>query len=362
MDTKRRPSRSRVTAKDVATSADVSASTVSRVLSGKASSFISEETCQRVREAAARLGYSPHPIARALRGKGTNLLGVIVREIADPFFAKFIAVLSAQAREVGYHVILVHARSDPGEALQATAILDARQWCNGMLFLGDLRDDEAALQSMLRDYGAIVALCRGPAPASVPTINSDNRGGMRLLLDHLYELGHRRLAFIDAGWLGDIKERREAFVRYLSERNLAVLPEWMQVESNDADGGCRAMHRLLALSPRPTAVVASDDAVAIGALKAAGDAGLRVSDDISVVGFDDIEMARFVSPPLTTVRQPIEKMCHQALQMVLSLIDGQVIADDGMLVQMTPELIVRRSTGPVPAGQNAGLPNPDVRC
>jgi len=341
--------------------AGVSASTVSRVLNDKTAPFISEKTCQRVREAAAQLGYSPHPIARALRGKDTNLLGVIVREIADPFFAEFIAVLTAQARELGYHVVLSHARSDPGEALQVTAMFDTRQWCDGMLVLGDLRDDEDALQSMLRDYRAIVALCRGPAPASVPTVNSDNRGGMRLLLDHLYDLGHRRLAFIDVGWVGDTGERRDAFVHYLSERNLTVLPEWMQVESNDADGGCRAMHRLLALSSRPTAVVAADDAVAIGALRAAGDAGLRVPDDISIVGFDDIGMARFVSPPLTTVRQPIEKMCHQALEMVRSLIDGQAIPDDGMLVQMTPELIVRRSTGPVPADQNADLPNLDVK-
>jgi LacI family transcriptional regulator len=345
---KGKSTRPMVTAKDVAVLAGVSQSTVSRVLNNKTSQLISEETAQRVREAAAQLGYSPNPIARALRGKRTNLLGLVVREIADPFFAKFIEVLSAQARDENYHVVLSHAHSDPGEALHMASVLDGRQ-CDGVLLLGDLRDDRAVLQTMLRHNRAIVALCRGSQFVSVPTVNCDNRGGMRLLLDLLYELGHRRLAFIDGGWLGDIRERREAFLDYLSERNLTLSPEWIQAEVNDSDGGYRVMRALLNLSPRPTAVAASDDVMAIGALKAAADAGLRVPADISIVGFDDIEMVRFVSPSLTTVRQPIEEMCRRAIQLLLDMIDGQVIPDDEMLVQTPPELIVRESTGPVPA-------------
>lgn len=347
MGAKTKSSRSRVTAKDVAALAGVSRSTVSRVLSDKASPFIGEKTNQRVREVAAQLGYSPDPIARALRGKRTHLLGLIVREIADPFFAKFVAILSAQARDAAYHVVLGHARSDPGEALEMTGMLDTRH-CDGVILLGDLKDDETTIQRIFEENSAIVALCRGRAPALIPTINCDNSRGTQMLLDLLHKLGHRRFAFVDAGWLGDVKERRETFTRYLSEQNLENSPERIQVETNDAYGGYRAMRRLLDLSPRPTAVVAATDAMAIGVLKAASDAGSQVPDDLSIVGFDDIDMAHFVSPPLTTIRQPVEEMARQALRMILNLIDGQTIPKERMHIRMMPELVVQQSTGLAP--------------
>jgi DNA-binding LacI/PurR family transcriptional regulator len=346
--TLKKPS-SRITAKDVAQVVGVSASTVSRVLNGATAPLISEETSQRIYKAAAELGYTPDPIARALRSKRTNLIGLIVREIADPFFARFVAQLSTQARDLGYQIILGHAYSDPGQALRMSSVFDSRH-CDGVLILGDLRDDEGALHSMVQQTQSIVALCRGQAPSGVATVNADNTSGARALLDLLYDLGHRQIAFIDGGWLGDVQERREAFVTYVAERHLPTFDGQIQVEDNSMEGSYRAMRRLLEQPVRPTAVMASDDLMAVGALRAAHEAGVRVPDEISVVGFDDLEIARFITPTLTTARQPVEEMSRYALQLLSDLINGTLVVPSEMHIQLPPELIVRESAGPALQG------------
>ena len=335
------------TARDVARLARVSQSTVSRVLNDSENHLISVSTSERVRAAATELGYSPHPLARALRGKHTQLIGLIVREIEDPFFAKFISNLSIQARERGYQIVLGHAHSDPSQALQMTAILETRH-CDGVLLLGDLRDDGAATDQILKNNHAVIALCRGHSRAPVPTINSDNRAGMALLLEHLYALGHRRMAFVSGGWLGDIRERQEAYQSFVHCRGLETRAEYVQTDINESAGGYRSMRRLLALPTPPTAVIAADDLMAIGVLKAAADAGLHVPQDISVTGFDDIEMAQFTTPALTTVRQPIEAMSRQALEWLVRLINDEAISEAEAFTMVQPELIVRQSSGAVP--------------
>ena len=344
-DFKRR--KGRVTARDVADLVGVSPSTVSRVLNNSKNNLISEKTRQRVIEVANQLGYTPDPIARALRGAQSNLLGLIVREIADPFFAAFISEISIQARALNYHLVLGHAQSDPEEALTMTDVLDTRH-TDGVIILGDLQDDEAALQEMLKGKHAVVAVSRGPSPASLYTVNADNYAGTFELLDHLYALGHRRFGFVDGGWLGDIRERREAFIKYMETRNLHIAPGWIQTQPNTAEGGYRAACAFIDLAERPTAIFAADDIMAIGLLKALTDAGLRVPDDFSVVGFDDIELAKYFCPALTTMRQPIDEMSRQVLSLVLELINEPDLQREQTMIQIPPVLMVRESTGPAP--------------
>jgi LacI family transcriptional regulator len=339
--------RKRITAADVAAATGVSTSTVSRVMNDVEAPFISAKTRLLVRTIAQEMGYTPNPLARALRLRRTHQLGLIVREIADPFFSEFIDSLSSQARDIGYQMILGHAHSDASEGLIMKEVLDARQ-TDGLFILGDLRDDEPALQEMIRSNPAVVALCRGTALSAVPTINVDNRTGIRLLLDYLYDLGHRCFALIDGGWLGDIRERQNVFLEFIIERDLTMRDEWIWRTTNDAEGGYHAMESLLSLATVPTAVLASDDVMAIGALKAASVRGVRVPRDVSVVGFDDISIARFVSPSLTTVRQPVEAMCSRALEIILGLIDQSLEVEEHLLIQLPPELIVRDSAGPPP--------------
>jgi LacI family transcriptional regulator len=342
------PRGTRPTARDVALLAGVSPSTVSRVLNDAGTALISRNTCQRVRTAAAQLGYSPHPLARALRGKHTQLIGLIVREIDDPFFAGLISELSTQARELGYQIVLGHAQSDASQALEMSAVLETRH-CDGVLLLGDLRDDGQATAAILQSNRAVVALCRGRSRSAIPTVNSDNIAGMTQLLEHLHGLGHQRLAFISGGWLGDIGEREETFREFVDAHGLPTLPAYVQTEGNSMEGGYRALQKLIALPTPPTAVVASDDMMAVGALKAAAEAGLRVPADLSIAGYDDIPITRFTHPALTTVHQPVALMSKRAVRKLLDLIADHEPPDGGWTTSVAPELVVRDSTGPAPA-------------
>jgi LacI family transcriptional regulator len=167
-----------------------------------------------------------------------------------------------------------------------------------------------------------------------------------MLIAHLKDLGHIRLAFVDGGWIGDIRARRETFLKLGDEAQAKYA--WMMAESNNPCGGYQAMKQLLALVPRPTAVLASDDSTAIGVLKAIYDEGLRVPEDISVTGFDDIDIARYTTPALTTIRQPIDEMARQSLQLLIDQIGGTPTPEEKLFNELDPEMVIRESTGPVP--------------
>jgi LacI family transcriptional regulator len=238
-------------------------------------------------------------------------------------------------------------RSDPQIALEIKDVLDIRH-TDGIFFLGDLKDDKSALESILQDKSEVIALCRSPSTVPLHIVNVDNVAGIRALLDHLKDLGHRRIGFIGGGWPGDIQTRRTAFLTIINELGLPFSPDWLGNESNNSKGGYEAMKRLIELPNRPTAILAADDVMAIGALKAASDHGIRVPDDISVTGFDDIEMAQYFCPSLTTVQQPIKEMSRKAIELMLDLISGHYTGDSKNIIQIAPKLIIRESTGPVP--------------
>lgn len=336
----------RVTAKDIAALAGVSQSTVSRVLgSEEKSSLISEETALRIKKIAKREGYSPNPIARALRGEKTNLIGLIVREIADPFFAGVIEELSSGFRQLGYNVILGHVHSDPAQAMQITRVLDSRQ-CDGMIFLGDLNDDMKLMNLILEENHPAVTMCRGTPAEHIPSINCNNVSGTWMLIHHLLGLGHKEFAFIDGGSIGDIRERRMTFSQ-LEDQYPDLSLTIIKAETNTFEGGYKAMRTLLEGPNLPTAIMAADDSMAVGVLYAINDAGLHVPEHISVAGFDDIELSHYTIPALTTIKQPVKEMAREAIDMLIRLIDKQPLTDLEMNVSLEPSLIIRKSTGPV---------------
>jgi LacI family transcriptional regulator len=339
----------RVTVRHVASAVGVSASTVSRALSGgPGSELISEETRRKVREAALQLGYSPSPIAQALRGGRSNLIGLILREIADPFFARLSQELITCARDAGYQIVLGYAHGDPDKALNVGSVLDTRH-IDGAVVMGDLTNNEKVLTTLLSTVPAAVGLCRGASLPGLFTVNVDNVAGIEALLTHVYDLGHRRVAYLDGGLIGDIQERRQAFLSGASRRGLDVPPEYVQDAADSLAGGYQSMRRILTLPQRPTAVIASDDMIAIGAIKASLDAGLSVPNDISITGFDDIEMAQYSYPSLTTARQPTRRLVEQTLSSLLTLIGEQRLPDTDSIVRIPPKLIVRQSTAAPPA-------------
>lgn len=333
-----------VTMRDIARATNLSQSTVSRVLNRTPTIVpIAEETRQRVMATAMALGYRPNPLARALRGANTMLLGLIVRDITDPFFAGAIEAVTSAAASRGYNVVLGHAHARADEAITLWGVLEARH-CDAILLLGDTRDQPRLLQDLAGAHVPVVALWQGTQSPGVPSVRVANDAGIRSILDHLIELGHRRIAFLGGSRLGDIKEREDTFVKHLARLREPLREGYVQHGANEPATSVAALERLLALPEPPTAVVASTDVLAVGLLHAAYERGVRVPDQLSITGFDDIPVAEFTVPALTTVRMPVREIVEQAVRMAL---DDPEHAREVPPPVLEPALVVRASTGPV---------------
>lgn len=337
-----------VTMRDIARATDLSQSTVSRILNRTPTLVpIAEGTRERVIATAMALGYRPNPLARGLRGASTMLLGLIVRDITDPFFAGAIEAVTMAASSRGYNVVLGHAHARVDEAITLWGVLEARH-CDAILLLGDTSDQPRLLQDLANAHVPVVALWQGTQATDIGSVSVDNRAGIRAVLDHLTGLGHRRIAFLGGRRLGDIKEREEAFVNYYAELREPLREGYVQHGVNDPETGVAALDRLLALPEPPTAVVAATDVLATGLLHAGHARGLRVPEQLSVTGFDDIPFAAFTVPALTTVRMPMREIVEQAVHMVLDEPDTA----PGNTQVLQPSLVVRASTGRLAAGSS----------
>jgi DNA-binding LacI/PurR family transcriptional regulator len=333
----------RPTMKEISQIAGVSQSTVSRILSGTEFRVpIAPRTRERVLKAVADLGYTPNPLARALRGARSALLGLIVRDVADPFFALAIEAITAEARRRGYGVVLGHARARAKDAAAFQETL-ATWHGDGTILLGDLRDEPGLLAHLLGRELPLVGLCQGSRAPRIPVVNVDNAAGTRLALEHLHDLGHRRIAFVQGGWMGDGRERLRAYRAFMREHDLPVPSGYVRDSDNSLAGGLDAGLAALALSQPPTAIFAASDVVALGVLKAAASRGVQVPDELSVVGFDDIPFAAYAVPSLTTVRQPIDEMARLAVEQVLECVDKTTTRPVHRTRLVQPTLIVRES-------------------
>lgn len=337
--------------KDIAAASGVSQSTVSRVLTGAPTVVpINEATRQRVLETARTMRYRPNPLARALRGSRTMLLGVIVREIMDPFFAGAIEAVSFEARQRGYNVVLGHAHGRTDEALAVTAVLETRHW-DAIIVLGDTSDQPRLMEELRLADVHVVCLWQGSGIVQgVHTVTVDNSAGISGLIDHLIGLGHQRLAFISGGFaegrlLGDIGERRGAFIHRLAAERIDAPAAYMREGPNNMKGGAEAFEALMSLPVRPTAIVASTDVLATGALHAAYRGGIAVPGEVSIVGFDDLPMAAFTNPPLTTMRNPISEMAQVGVRLAIDAMDDR---EAPALQVIAPSLVRRESSGPAP--------------
>lgn len=336
-----------VTMNDVAAAAGVAQSTVSRILNDTPQLVrVSPATRERVLAIADALGYRPDPIARALRGAPTMLIGAVVRDITDWFFAPAVEALSSQARGYGYSVVLAHARATADEALKLTAILEARH-CDAIVLLGDFRGERRLVEDLRGVQAHVVGLWQGSEERSrpFPTAGVDNRSGIRAALEHLVNLGHERIAYIGADRLGDMEERRAAYVEYLKEIGATTPSGYVQLVPNRIDGGGLALSALLEQTPRPTAILAACDVLALGVLRAAYERRIVIPDALSIVGFDDIPQTAVSIPSLTTVRMPIAEIVAAGLE--LGVGDKQWTGE-GIAPRLVfqPSLIVRQSTGP----------------
>jgi DNA-binding LacI/PurR family transcriptional regulator len=339
-----------VTMKDVAAAAGVAQSTVSRILNDAPSGIsVSEETRSRVLAMASELGYRPHPFARALRGAPSMLLGAVVRDITDPFFALAVEALSIEAKERGYSVVLGHAAAKADEALALTAILETRH-CDAIVLVGDFRGERRLVEDLRDAQIRVVGLWHGSERSArpFPTVIVDARAGIHAALKHLTSLGHRRIAFVGNASRYVIRDRQVAYQEYLASADVVTPEAYIRHVPNAIGGGELALSALLALAQPPTAILAATDLLAMDLIHAACARGVPVPGRLSIVGFDDMPFASATIPSLTTVKMPIGEIVAAGVELAVG--DGAWAAGGGQeppRVVFKPKLIVRRSTAAI---------------
>jgi LacI family transcriptional regulator len=324
----------------VAKAAGVSIATASRTLTG-VDYPVTPETRQKVLKAAKELGYRPNLIARSLRLEQTFTIGIIVENILSPFIPPIIRGIQERLKQHDYVSITLDSNWDPMVETEAIERLGMRQ-IDGIIFV----------ESYLRSSDEVLALIDKPHLFVHRLFNSlgdnsvvpDDRYGARIAVKHLLELGHRCIALINGPEEWDAAANRLAgYQEELAAWGIPFDPEIVKQGDWQVESGYSATQQLLAARERPTAVFAANDLMALGVSYATQEAGLKVPDDIAIVGYDDRDFAGFVRPALTTVQMPCEKMGHAAAESLLSLIRGEVKAIEPILVR--GELIVRQSCG-----------------
>jgi len=336
------PTPRRVTIIDVARAAGVSIGTASRVLNQRGGEIkISEETRNHVLEAARQLGYRPNPFASALRTQRTGVIGIIVRDMCDPFLSLLAREVQKVARAQGVDVLMAHAEYDLEIVGHHLAFMHSH-WFDGLLLLGDMPGDQAIINELQKTSTPFVAVARGEE-TSPPMVNVDETAATRLGLDYLTGLGHRRIAFLGNLEHGGVQERLVLFRRYFAERGLALPEEYVRTCANSRGAALACAQSLLTLPQPPTALFCATDLAALGAISGAQRLGRRVPDDISIVGFDDIEGAADSFPALTTIRQPVGEMAAAAVGLLMGFIDGTQTAEAEHRVLVAPRLMVRQS-------------------
>lgn len=327
-----------VTIKDVAREAKVSVATVSRALNGHEN--VADAVRKRVLRVAGELRYSPHHAARSLSSRRTHTIGVVLPDLYGEFFSELVRGIDQVARERGLHLLVSSYHGNPEE--QGAALLAMRGRVDGLLVMSPFVGNAAFLTENLSPAIPAVLMNTDLPSGGHVAVRIDNYGGARAMTDHLLASGHRRIAFI-AGPEDNFDARER--LRGYRDALAAGLPEaepWVLAGDFDEASGDCAGRALLAGQSRPDAVFAANDMMALGCLYAFNQAGVQVPEDISLAGFDDIPLARYVHPALTTMRVDIADLGGRALRALLDPEREQNASSTQ--APLAPELVVRDSS------------------
>lgn len=330
---------SRVTMADVAREAGVSLMTVSRVVNNKGE--ISQATRQRVLQIIEQLGYRPSAIARGLATQRTGTLGLVVPDIANPFFSDLARGAEDKSYAAGYNIFLCNTKEEPQREVSTLESL-AEKRVDGLLVCSSRLADDP-LRAALSHHPVVVLVNRQlPGYDLAGTVCVDDVTGGRLATEHLLQSGHRAVGFLagpPTSHSGHL--RAEGYRAALDAAGLSHHEHRVRHCSSDVSGGREIARELLAERPELTALFCYNDLVAVGALQACMDLNRRVPDDVAIVGFDDIFLAALVTPPLTTCQTPRYDLGIQAMEVLLDRIGGCLNGCEDIVFQ--PELIVRAS-------------------
>jgi LacI family transcriptional regulator len=343
----------RPTQVDVAKRAGVSRATVSYVINGLANGrvTISEETRHRVLEAVAELGYVPDARAQSLRSGDTNTIGLIVPDIRNPHFWEHAEGVEQEARASGYNLLLTDTALNDEYAEDIFKNLSRRR-IDGLIMMGGFIDQSKEakdiLTKLLKRRLPIVELIDHDVDYEVDFVMSDYRAATREVMSYLLSLQHRRIGLIYGVAAPALAEDRlQPYQESLLAAGLPLDQELIARCGPTIEDGFQAALQLLRLPVRPTALIAINDLLAVGALRAAGDLGLNVPRDLSLVGYDDIHMAKYLTPRLTTVSKDAVKVGREAVRLLLARIEEP--NRPAQKLDMPIRLIIRESTGPASA-------------
>ncbi|HVR43731.1 MAG TPA: LacI family DNA-binding transcriptional regulator [Thermoanaerobaculia bacterium] len=324
------------TIKDVAGRADVSVATVSRVLNEKG--LVRQETVKRVLDAARELNYVPHGGARSLSMRRTSTVGVVLPDLHGEFFSEVIRGIDVASRRRGYHLLVSGSHSDWSEMV--AVLIAVRGRVDGLIVMAPELESGQVPSRLPAGIPVVLLNCRAPGTWSIAI---DNTSGSRTMMQHLFGLGHREVAFV-AGPEGnsDAAERLRGWRDSMAAAGVGNL-EGLRIEGDFSENaGYEAGYALLSRGRRPTAVFAANDAMAIGALCALREQGVKVPEEMAVVGFDDIPIARFVSPPLSTVSVEIAELGRRAFELFLEATEP---GRQPRLDTVPTHLVIRESCG-----------------
>jgi LacI family transcriptional regulator, repressor for deo operon, udp, cdd, tsx, nupC, and nupG len=328
---------------EVARRAGVSTATVSRVLSQPA--VVSATTRRRVLDAVNRLGYTPNVAAKNLRTLKTGKLLVTVPDISNPFFSLILRGIEDAAQREGYSVLLGDTQHEEFREERYAAMLKRKE-ADGLIFLGHRLPKEAAaiVRAMAPKCAPVVNGCEFNPRLGVPSVHIDNAKAASEAMDHLFRLGHRRIGIITGPLVSPLSRDRlrgatARAKKERAERELFTMHGDFSIESGAAEG-----ERLLGRRERPTAIFCFNDEMAVGVIQAARRRGLRLPDQLSVVGFDDIRFASYMDPPLTTISQPMRAIGEGTVRLLLEILGGNVVGPES--ITLPHSLTIRSSTAP----------------
>jgi len=327
--------------KDVAEHAGVSTATVSRALMNPEK--VSAATRQKVEQAVYATGYTSHGIARNARRNDTQTILVIVPDICDPFFSEIIRGVEVTAAQQGY-LVLIGDCAHQNRHEKTFLHLMRTQQIDGMVLLGSQLPFDTDAEA-LRNLPPMVMGNEFAPEMSLPTVHIDNLTAAFEAVNHLLQLGHRRIACITGPEAVPLSQYRlQGYIQALRRSNIAIDPACIVSGDFTFEAGARALKQLMSLPQPPEAIFCHSDLMALGAMNQARKLGLRIPQDLSVVGFDDIELARYYEPPLTTVAQPRFAIGREAMLLLLDELQGKRVNNGSRLLDA--ELQVRGSTAP----------------
>jgi LacI family transcriptional regulator len=341
------------TIREVAKRAGVSPITVSRVVNN--SDYVNQATKKRVQAAIRQMGYVPNTLARSLRSRRTSTLALVLTDITNPFWTTVARGAEDAASKAGFSMMLGNTdESEEKQGRYITALLEKR--IDGILFV-PVGNTSAVIRMVKRQNVPVVVLDRRISGAKADVVRCDSEGGAFKLTKLLLSLGHRRIAVLSGpGNISTAEDRVHGYQRALSEQGVPLQSELMQYGRFTVESGAEMADRMLRLAPRPTAIFAGNNFIAIGALKAVQEARLRVPEDVALVGFDDLPANLTIAPFLTVAKQPAYEMGKGAAELLLARLAGKAPRGYQEMVLPTEIEIFQSSGFPVEGRNHAVLP------